>query len=562
MRTAANQGLDIIALTDHNSVAGWVRIKHELEDLVYLEQLGRITPPERELLAEYRELMDKILVLPGFEFTATFGFHILAIFPPATTTRLMEHLLLLLGVPEDRIGSGEVGATSDVLRAYEVLNDHGAIVIGAHVNSTHGVAMRNIRFGGQTKIAYTQDTHLHALEVTDLTSTSQRSTARFFSGSKAEYPRRMHCIQGSDAHRLQQDPQRTTNLGIGDRVTEFQLPERTFAALKAVLASSDWERVRAARSGGPEAVAVHAARETGPDNRIAFHERITSGSKSNLAAIVRDIAAMANTEGGDVLIGVGQAGRRTVPGIADPTAVRADLTAAVAEQIEPKLEVTIRDVGYEGKTILTVETPKGPEPPYALASGEIPIRRGGESAPARRDEVIRLVRGESIATVAATTSPDTPAPPRNEPGRGRRESPRSNRVVEEEPRVAPRNGVEIVEAIDQDGAMHYTMRDLRSDQVTRNVTPATARSLWAQAIREFERNAPTEDRIAWKGDIGYWKSTRISSGEKRYHLAARANDGRVRIFFGVSEDGLDERWKAVIPVQQHRGQGTDAAPDE
>ena len=72
--------------------------------------------------------------------------------------------------------------------------------------------------------------------------------------------------------------------------------------------------------------------------------------------------------------------------------------------------------------------------------------------------------------------------------------------------------------------------------------------MWAQAIREYERNYPPEDRIMWKGDLGYWKSTRISSGEKRYHLAARTPDGKVRIFFGVSEEGLDDRWKAVIPA--------------
>ena len=115
---------------------------------------------------------------------------------------------MLLGVPEDRFGSGEVGATTDVLRAYEILDEHGALVIGAHVNSTHGIAMQGLRFGGQ-KIAYTQDPHLHALEVTDLLpATNRRSTARFFSGTKSEYPRRMHCIQGSDAHRLEQDPAR------------------------------------------------------------------------------------------------------------------------------------------------------------------------------------------------------------------------------------------------------------------------------------------------------------------------------------------------------------------
>jgi hypothetical protein len=174
LRRAAERELDIIALTDHNSVRGYAELWREIEDLEMLEYLGRMEPAETERLAEYRSLLSRMLVLPGFEFTAQFGFHILAIFPEGTTVRLMEHLLLLLGVPEDRFGSGEVGATTDVLRAYEILADHGALVIGAHVNSTHGIAMQGLRFGGQTKIAYTQDPHLHALEVTDLLPASNR----------------------------------------------------------------------------------------------------------------------------------------------------------------------------------------------------------------------------------------------------------------------------------------------------------------------------------------------------------------------------------------------------
>ena len=63
----------------------------------------------------------------------------------------MEHLLMLLGVPEDRFGSGEVGATTDVLRAYEILADHGALVIGAHVNSTHGIAMQGSASAGRRR---------------------------------------------------------------------------------------------------------------------------------------------------------------------------------------------------------------------------------------------------------------------------------------------------------------------------------------------------------------------------------------------------------------------------
>ncbi len=142
-------------------------------------------------------LRKKILVLPGFEFTATFGFHILGIFPETTPVRVIEHVLLNLNVPADKLDQGatECGATADVLTAYRLIDEAGGLAIAAHVNSSHGVAMRGLDFGGQTKIAYTQDAHLHALEVTDLDSKSKRSTATFFNGTKPEYPRRMHCIQ-------------------------------------------------------------------------------------------------------------------------------------------------------------------------------------------------------------------------------------------------------------------------------------------------------------------------------------------------------------------------------
>jgi hypothetical protein len=470
----------------------------------------------------------------------------------------MEHLLLTLGVPEDRFGSGEVGATSDVLRAYELLADHGALVIGAHVNSTHGVAMRNIRFGGQTKIAYTQDQHLHALEVTDLMSTSVRSTARFFNGTKAEYSRRMHCIQGSDAHRLKQDSVRPTNLGIGDRVTEFQLADRSFAALKACLQSVDWARVRPARSGSPQSIAVQAAREAGPSHEIAFYERVLGGPKTSISAIVRDGVAFANGTGGTIYLGVGPANRKTVPGIQDAESLRETLLASFSTDTEPAFAPAIDIISVEGKNIVTIAVAQGEERPYAVAGGEIPVRRGAETAPARRDEIIRLVRGESIAPVA------TPAP--TEPVRASRSATRSRqtrsakpaRQLESGDRRAPRNGVEIVEVADEDGVAHYTMRDLRNDQITRNVTAATARSLWAQAIREFEKGAPSMDHITWNGDFGYWKSVRISSGERRYHLATRASDGHMRLFFGVSEEGLDDRWKSVIPANRSAGSTVEA----
>ena len=187
LRKAEFRGIDIIAFTDHNSIAGYARMMRDIEQLTYLEGLGRAQPDELKRLAEYRRLLEKILVLPGFEFTATFGFHILGIFAPTTPVRLTEHLLLSLNVPAHVLdeGNSEVGASADVLTAYETINEAGGICIAAHVNSSHGVAMRGFDFGGQTKIAYTQDRFLHALEVTDLGRQDRNSTERFFNGTNS-----------------------------------------------------------------------------------------------------------------------------------------------------------------------------------------------------------------------------------------------------------------------------------------------------------------------------------------------------------------------------------------
>ena len=131
LRTAAEKDLDIIALTDHNTVAGIDKIRREIEWLTRLEQDKRLTDAEQARLNEWRELSERVLVLPGFEFTATFGFHILGIFPPETSVRHLEHVLLSLNVPADKldVGSTETGASTDVLTAYQVIHEAGFQVL-------------------------------------------------------------------------------------------------------------------------------------------------------------------------------------------------------------------------------------------------------------------------------------------------------------------------------------------------------------------------------------------------------------------------------------------------
>ncbi|MCC7022412.1 MAG: putative DNA binding domain-containing protein [Thermomicrobiales bacterium] len=596
LKRAEERGLDAIALTDHNSVRGYADLWREIEDLELLEYLGRLQPDEAERLAEFRRRLARILVLPGFEFTAQFGFHILAIFPEGTSVRLMEHLLLLLGVPEDRFGSGEVGATTDVLRAYEILADHGALVIGAHVNSAHGIAMQGLRFGGQTKIAYTQDPNLHAMEVTDLLPASnRRSTARFFSGIKSEYPRRMHCIQGSDAHRLEQDPARASNLGIGDRPTEVLLPEMSFRALKELLTSDRFDDTRPFTP--PPSDPIKAARLEGNTALQAFHE--SAATKRNQSAILRDVVGFANAGGGRIYLGLSAAEKRPIPGVDGAAAIIEELQAALAEQVTPAVDVDFEEALTDGKPIVILTVAEGPHKPHAIAPAGIYIRRDAESAQATRDEIVHMITGAAVRAAAALPAPAQPATSngRSKPKESERVEParpakepapaKSERVasrapaVEVEPTehvasangksaaadavaapepaegleiteeavspdpIAPTTGIEVLSAFEQDGVRYYTLRDLRYHKLIHNVTKSTDRKLWRSAIGQREKGELDESQVRWDGDYGLWRSYRQRSGERRYDLVYRG-DGDDRIFYGVSEAGMDGRWKDLL----------------
>lgn len=573
LRVAAEQELDIVAITDHNTVAGIREIRREIEWLTRLDRDKRLTDEERKQLAEWRELSDKVLVLPGFEFTATFGFHILGLFPPETSVRELEHVLLTLNVPPDKLdeGSTETGASTDVLTAYKVIREAGGLAIAAHANSTHGVAMRNFPFGGQTKIAYTQDPNLDALEVTDLDK-RYRSTARFFNGSKSEYPRKMHCIQGSDAHRLRTNPKNPKRLGIGERATEMLLDDISFGAIAAVLRSKQFDRTRPFRPKDKPFDVIAAAREEGPTLTQSFRES-ASERGGRLTAILSDVCAFANTMGGTVYVGVGA--RKGKPkGLTDAKQVEKQIKDALSQRLTPPLEVKSDILQSEGADVLRIQTPKGPDRPYCLDEHKFYVRAEGETTLAVRDEVVALVKevleeasqtekaGKAGGQKAAEQS--TSSSRRSRRSRGRRSSGQKRKTegdsqssegttpaIDQPEKVAkgeafylPQVGVEIVDSEERNGQQYHSICDLRNGNVVKNVTRKGARKLWSYAIEQSEDHPLDPDKVTWKGDIGLIKVEKRAR-KMRYDLALREN-GNIRVFYGVTEDGMDGRWATFL----------------
>lgn len=442
LRRAELRGLDIIAFTDHNTVKGYDKMTQEIQQLELLVRLDRAQPEEKRRLAEYRRLLDRILVLPGFEFTATFGFHILGIFPNTMKVRQLEHVLLNLKLPPSVLeeGNSMVGASSDVLSAYREINNAGGIAIAAHVNSAHGVAMRGFDFGGQTKIAYTQDPYLHCLEVTDLERRGRGTTASFFNGTKPEYPRPMRCIQGSDAHRLLKDPRSEKNLGIGDRATEALLPEKSFNALLELFRGNDFARTRPYRSIGKDFYDhVHVAREAGPNIIQSFHDALDARS-GKLYAIVADVCAFANTNGGTIYVGASADITIPVVGVEHVSEAIEILRDEIAHKINPPIEVEIDTLESSSRPVIRIRVQRGNDLPYAVDENRIYVREETETVLAVRDEIVRLVQ-RSMPAGAAQPVAAPSRPPEQRPARPERPTPQRDQGQSRDRRGAqPRQG--------------------------------------------------------------------------------------------------------------------------
>lgn len=530
LKRAEMRGLDIIAFADHNTVEGYRKMYGEIEELEFLEAKDRLTPEEENSLKEYRRLLDKILVLPGFEFTATFGFHILGIFPEDKSIREIEHLLLDLRVPAEELdkGSSTVGATSDVLTAYRVINEAGGLAIAAHANSSSGVAMRGFPFGGQTKISYTQDENLHALEVTDLDKKGRRSTAAFFSGTKPEYPRKMHCIQGSDAHTLVADPNDRKNLGVGDRPTKVLLDEVSFEALKELLLSNDFARHQPYYPSSDESMDfVQQAREDGSSIVQDFHESMTVRG-GRLYAIIADVCAFANTNGGTLYVGASKDAGKPPAGIDNSQSAIHKLKSEIGKRISPKLDVDVDVLESRGKHVVRLMVPRGDDPPYAVDDNKIYVRDEADTGLAVRDEIVQLVTkdrkvGERQPAVESVTGVGL---------------------------APPRTGVEIVEVEERDGTKYYTLRDLRNGNVVNNVTQRSARRLWEYAIQEFIKLPEDKQKLPvdWQGNIGILTEQQRGN-RKRWDLVQRS-DGKIRYYYGVTEDGVHGSWKTLVGAEE------------
>jgi len=195
-------GLEAIAITDHNTVHGVDSVR----------ELG-----EEKGLA----------VFPGVELSPRGG-HVLALFDRETSSNLLEDFLDDVGVSAVGKGDATIPISDWIEDAFQKIEGWGGIAIAAHIERwpTGFLETNEHR---RVKMRIHSNPHPSALEITQ-----PQNKGLWNSGQVSGYPKKYACIQGSDAHSLEE---------IGRRATYLKLPSLDLEGLR--LAFNDYEsRIR------------------------------------------------------------------------------------------------------------------------------------------------------------------------------------------------------------------------------------------------------------------------------------------------------------------------------
>ncbi len=148
LRRYCEKNIKLIAITDHNTIKGYLQLlelKREISEKInvlkpYAEQYPDLKIELQKLESNY-ELFESICILPGVEFEATPGIHLLFIFDPTSDPSRINQLLLDAGYTTELQGREvlDIPANMDVIKAITEANSLGAIVIAAHADSNKGI---------------------------------------------------------------------------------------------------------------------------------------------------------------------------------------------------------------------------------------------------------------------------------------------------------------------------------------------------------------------------------------------------------------------------------------
>lgn len=182
---AIEKKLNIIAITDHNSVEWCERIIETSK--------GK-----------------NIDIFPGIEISTQggkLGLHFIAIFDKDKPLQEIKDCLAKIGLDSKKQGTTETLTTESIEKIMKEIRESNGIVIGAHAYSPKGIC-NGMQGNQRTEII--KNKNLCAIEIADLKHID------FFKGLDPQYQRLLACIKSSDAHCLDDIGKEYTLLKMGD----------------------------------------------------------------------------------------------------------------------------------------------------------------------------------------------------------------------------------------------------------------------------------------------------------------------------------------------------------
>lgn len=189
IKTAEQAGLDVIAVTDHNS-AEWV-----------------------DKVRDASKASSTVVVIPGVEIT-TPGGHILGLFEREFKQSRIEDLLIEVGIPREKFGTEEAISSDTAFKVMRAITAAGGLAIAAHANNNNGFIKES---KGQHAIKIVPERVLAALEFR-----KEADVTKFCGGTVPKYPPKA-CTHASDAHRLSE---------YGRYVTYFKMHEPSLHGIR------------------------------------------------------------------------------------------------------------------------------------------------------------------------------------------------------------------------------------------------------------------------------------------------------------------------------------------
>lgn len=111
--------------------------------------------------------------------------------------------------------------------------------------------------------------------------------------------------------------------------------------------------------------------------------------------IAKSIVCFANTDGGQIIVGVNKDG--DIVGVKDLDILIRRIDDIAHNRCEPPITVIPETLSIDNKTVLVINIPKGDQRPYRTASGLYYIRSANHCRQASREELLRLFQAtESI----------------------------------------------------------------------------------------------------------------------------------------------------------------------